>query len=104
VQPLVADLASDILLFREVVKPTILPGDLTTPGDQIPLFIGPCFHCGEGLVPKLPNTCPVCGHYLTRIVPSEMVDAGPRMKRLWLWLTRWQDVLEKSLTFARNLR
>jgi len=78
----------------------IRPADLVPPGTQIPLFIGPCFHCGQGMVHQLPHTCPSCGSYLTAIAPPEITTAGPRMKRLWLWLFRWQQVLEDILHVA----
>ena len=82
---------------------TIRPADLVPPGAQIPLFIGPCFHCGQGLVHQLPHTCPSCGSHLTSIVPPEVATAGPRMRKLWLRLFRWQQFLEDILYVGATL-
>lgn len=44
------------------------PKDLVGPGQQVPLFVGPCFYCGRGFTPYLPCECPSCGTYLRRVV------------------------------------
>ncbi len=95
----VADQAVGVLM-RPPVE-TQRPGDVTPVGAQIPLFIGPCFHCGQGFVHKLPCKCPSCGSFLQEIVPASIMGAKPWMQRLWLKLTRWQRFSERLLDACR---
>lgn len=77
------DFAADIVALAE----RKYPKDLVEPGQQVPLFIGPCFYCLQGHVPYLPCECPTCGVWLRRTVQTPRWALWGRWTyRVWL---RW---------------
>lgn len=93
------DIAGLLLRGSERVR----PADLADEAGQLPLLIGPCFHCGTGYVLTLPSPCPRCGITLRRVVhPLWMLH--PRLSsfyRRWLSvkvvLLRWTPESVKTV-------
>ena len=77
------DVAADIMLLAG----RKYPEDLVGPGQQVPMFLGPCLYCGSGHVPFLPCECPTCGVLLRRTVQTpRWALLGRSTYRVWV---RW---------------
>lgn len=87
----VADAASVVARYLMVVANRTTLADLADENGQLPLFIGPCFHCGVGYVTHLPCPCPNCGMPLRRIVHPlwTMTPGLVRLYRRWLRIKLW---------------
>lgn len=84
------DIASVLL-----VEPPLQPADVAEAGEQVALFFGPCVHCGQGYVTRLPDHCPVCDEPLRRLVDPvwELLPGG-------LWLVRSSSRIGRRLEQA----
>lgn len=78
------DVAADIMLLAG----RKYPEDLAKPGQQVPLFFGPCFYCLRGYTTHLPCECPTCGAVLRRVVQTPRWALRGRLSyRVWLhWM------------------
>ena len=98
---------SRALLGFALWHPTTFPVDITPPGGQVPLFIGPCLYCNEGYVPHLPCKCPVCGAELRGVVRIPLWVRGAKTYRVWfrwMWLKRsFKESLPEGVQVFSNL-
>jgi hypothetical protein len=82
------------------------PGDLVRPGEQIPLFIGPCAYCGKGYVPHLPHECPSCDAPLRRVIyfdpPRNRVFARVYWK-VQAWKLAWNRAVPEVFRMIWDL-
>ena len=60
------------------------PRDFVKVGQQVPLFLPPCLHCGVIGGGTLPSACPSCGTWLRRVVvPPQWALRGQWRFNLW---------------------
>ncbi len=60
---------------------------LVGPGEQVPMFVGPCFYCGHGWIPAFPHFCTNCNRKLTGIIhiPEFWYASERRFRVYWRW-------------------
>ena len=82
------DFADVAVALARVSEPRLSTSDFALPGEQIPLFFGPCLYCGGGYLAELPGECSGCGTWLRRVVrPPAWALRGVRWYMLWV---RWE--------------
>lgn len=84
------------------------------PGEQIPLFAGPCFYCGKGHIHALPHFCNHCGRRLNTliVVPEFFLRSTRRFILYWNWKMFLYDlrmtlplmVMDSIASIARDKR
>ena len=85
--PEIADIAGSILSLSEQQYPR----DFVKVGQQVPLFLPPCLHCGAIGGGSLPAPCISCGTWLRRVVvPPRWALRGQWRFNLWQGLVRFR--------------